>query len=279
MNNPDTTDKDLKKNYTAALVIIGNEILTGRTQDTNANWLAQQLLSRGVRMKEVRIVPDEEESIINTVRELADKVDYVITTGGIGPTHDDITAGCIAKAFGVSLETHPEAYKVLEAFYGVDDFTPSRQKMAQIPVGARLIHNPVSAAPGFNIGNVYVLAGVPRIMRAMYDHVLDMIEVGDPVLSNTVSCGLPESVIAQDLADLQASCHDIEIGSYPHYRGGVLGLSIVLRGTSEEPLEDATRKVISLIRKYGEEPRALSIRDEKILLAEEAREETDALSA
>ena len=137
--------------------------------------------------------------------------------------------------------------------------------MAMAPQGSKLINNPVSAAPGFNLENVFVLAGVPKIMQAMYDHVIDMIEVGAPVLSNTISCGLPESVIAPDLSELQENYPDIEIGSYPHYRGGVLGLSIVARGISEPMLMDVTHKIIEIVRKHGEEPRALNVRDEEIL--------------
>ena len=256
--------KSEKKTYTAALVIIGNEILTGRTQDTNTHWLAQQLLTQGVRLMEVRIIPDLHKVIIDTVKTMREQYDYIMTTGGIGPTHDDITAECIAKAFGVKLIKHERAYKILLDYYGESEFTDARQKMALIPEGAKLINNPVSAAPGFAIENVFVMAGVPRIMRAMYDHVIEMIEVGDPVLSNTVSCGLPESVVAPDLAELQERYDMIEIGSYPHYRGGVLGLSIVLRGMDEDILDIATKEVVDLVRKHGDEPRALNVRDEKI---------------
>ncbi len=253
-----------EKTFTAALIIIGNEILTGRTQDTNTNWLGQQLLEQGVRLMEVRIIPDIEDAIIKTVNELRSEVDYVLTTGGIGPTHDDITAACIAKAFGKKLKENDDAYKILLNHYGESDFTDARRKMAMIPEGATLINNPVSGAPGFNLENVYVMAGVPKIMQAMYDHVIEMIEVGAPVLSNTVSCGLPESVVAPDLTALQAEYTTIEIGSYPHYRGGIMGLSIVLRGTNEDILNSATRKVVTIIRSHGEEPRALNVRDEKI---------------
>ncbi len=257
------------KNYTAALIIIGNEILTGRTQDTNTTWLAQQLLSKGVRLMEVRIIADIEDAIIGNVNELRQKYDYIMTTGGIGPTHDDITAYCIAKAFGTSLVLNDKAHKILLDYYGEKEFTDARKKMAMIPDGATLIDNPVSAAPGFNLENVFVMAGVPKIMRAMYDHIIEMIEVGAPVLSNTISCGLPESVIAPDLSDLQDQYADIEIGSYPHYRGGIMGLSIVLRCTDDDLLNKATHGVIEAVRAHGEEPRALSVRDDKVFNADE----------
>lgn len=259
-----TADNINEKTYTASLIIIGNEILTGRTQDANTAWLAQQLLTKGIRLMEVRIIPDTEEAIIKTVNELRQSFDYIMTTGGIGPTHDDITAECIAKAFGKKLELNDAAFKILLDYYGEEDFTDARKKMAMIPETAILIDNPVSAAPGFNLENVFVMAGVPKIMRAMFDHIIEMIEVGDPVLSNTVTCGLPESVIAPDLTSLQEEYSSIEIGSYPHYRGGVLGLSIVLRGVNENTLDEATKKVIEAVRAHGEEPKALNVRGEKI---------------
>jgi molybdenum cofactor synthesis domain-containing protein len=244
----------LEKNYTAAILIIGNEILSGRTQDTNIAFLTKNFVENGITVEEVRIVPDIEERIINTVQELKKKVDYVVTTGGIGPTHDDITAEAIAKAFKVKLELHPEAHDILLKYYGKDELTAARMKMAMIPITAHLIENPVTAAPGFNIGNVYVLAGVPEIMRAMFDHILQMIEKGDPVLSRTLSCKIPESAIAGDLGVLQTKYPDIEIGSYPHYRKGILGLSLVLRSRKKDILEEATQEAAELIRTYGDEP-------------------------
>ena len=244
----------LEKNYTAAILIIGNEILSGRTQDTNIAYLAQNFAKNGVAVEEVRIVPDIEERIIDAIHEMKKKVDYVITTGGIGPTHDDITAQAIAKAFKVKLELHSEAHDVLLKYYGKDELTAARMKMAMIPETGRLIENPVTAAPGFKIGNIYVLAGVPEIMRAMFDHVLQMIETGEPVLSRTLSCKIPESAIAGDLGVLQTKYPDIEIGSYPHYRKGVLGLSLVLRSRKKDILEEATQEAAELIRTYGDEP-------------------------
>lgn len=255
-----TEESSNAKIYVAALVIIGNEILSGRTQDTNTPWIAERLTSHGITLGEVRVIPDIKQEIIDTVNGLREKYDYVFTTGGIGPTHDDITAESVAEAFGAELERNQQAFDMLEEHYGLEELTPPRAKMSLIPNGAKLIPNPVTAAPGFVIENVYVMAGVPRIMQAMLDHVLEMIEAGVPILSNTIACSLPESTVAPDLSELQEKYPDMQIGSYPHYRGGVLGLSLVLRGTCAEDMRSATDEVIAIIEKYGDEPRALSIR-------------------
>ena len=229
-------DKEKLETFTAALVIIGNEILSGRTQDSNTPWIAERLTERGILLGEVRVIPDEEEVIVFTVNELREKFDYVFTTGGIGPTHDDVTAECVAKAFGVRLVQNEEAFRMLEDHYGLEELTPARAKMCLIPEGAKLIPNPVTAAPGFIMENVYVMAGVPRIMQAMLDHVLGLIIVGKPILSTTIACTLSESAIALDLAALQENYPDVQMGSYPHYRGGTLGLSLVLRATNQNSL-------------------------------------------
>ncbi len=250
-------DRDI---YTAALVIIGNEILAGRTQDSNTPWIAERLTDYGIVLAEVRIIPDHENVIIKTINALRPDFDYIFTTGGIGPTHDDITADSIAKAFGVELVQNEQAFRMLEEHYGLEELTPPRAKMCMIPEGAQLIPNPVTAAPGFIIENVHVMAGVPRIMQAMLDHLLGMIKAGKPILSNTVACSLQESVLASDLAELQERYPDVQMGSYPHYRGGVLGLSLVMRATDKESLDVATEELIELIKKHGDEPRALSIR-------------------
>lgn len=249
-----------KETYSAALIIIGNEILSGRTQDTNTSWIAERLTAMGIVLHQVRVVPDIEDDIIDAVRALKPKVDYVFTTGGIGPTHDDITADAMAKAFGVSLLLHPEAHEMLLRYYGAEaEVTTARKKMAMIPEGARLILNPVSGAPGFQMENVFVMAGVPRIMQAMFDDIKTRLKRGRPVLSNTISCGLAESVVAEALATVQARYPAVSIGSYPHYRGGVLGLSLVLRSTDDPALDQATGEVITLVRRLGGEARALSI--------------------
>lgn len=249
-----------KETFTAALIIIGNEILSGRTQDTNTPWIAGRLTERGIVLSEVRIIPDREQEIVEAVRAISEKFDYVFTTGGIGPTHDDITAQSVANAFNVELERNEAAFRALEAHYGIEELTPPRTKMALIPKGAALIPNPVTAAPGFVIGNVHVMAGVPRIMQAMLDHVLENIAAGKPILSNTVSCALTESMIAEELTELQEKYPNVQIGSYPHYRGGSLGLSIVLRSTNPDVLEVATSALIEIIENHGDEPRTLGIK-------------------
>lgn len=249
-----------KDTHTVALIIIGNEILSGRTQDSNTAWIAEQLNQMGLVLREVRVVQDIEEDIIFAIHELMKKTDYVFTTGGIGPTHDDITSESVAKAFGVDLELNAEAFKVLARHYeGEENVTPPRKKMAMIPKGATLINNPVSGAPGFKIDNVFVMAGVPRIMHAMFDDVKNYLNRGKPVLSNTIACSLAESAVAEALARIQKTYPMVSIGSYPHFRGGILGLSLVLRSIDDPALDSATREVIDLITSLGGEPNALSI--------------------
>ncbi len=252
--------------YTAAILIIGNEILSGRTQDLNTAWIAEKLSEQGIALNEVRIIPDIEDDIVRTVNELRPKFDYVFTTGGIGPTHDDITAESIAKAFGTELELNPEAYKALVTHYGSEgDVTPPRKKMALIPKGARLISNPVSGAPGFQVQNVFVMAGVPRIMRAMLDEVLARLKKGPPILSNTVACALTESLVAEDLAAIQAKYPSVTVGSYPHFRGGLLGLSLVVRSTDDKNAHLATHEIIEMVTRLGgEPPSAISIQTQGV---------------
>lgn len=194
-----------------------------------------------------------------TINALRPQFDYIFTTGGIGPTHDDITAASIAKAFNLQLEQHPEAYSLLEKHYGPGNVTPARARMAMIPQGASLIPNPVSAAPGFIIGNVYVMAGVPRIMQAMFDQLLSTLKGGMPILSNTITCEMPESELAADMAALQEKFPDVSIGSYPHFRSGSFGLSVVLRCSEQPPLKQATEELVAAIRAHGKSPDAISL--------------------
>ena len=218
--------------YTAALVIIGDEILSGRTQDKNTSWLAEQLNNLGVRLKEVRIIPDDQNTIVDTINHLRAAHDYIFTTGGIGPTHDDITAESIAAAFDVSLVLHEGAYAELLRYYKDESaITESRKKMAYIPESAELIDNPVSGAPGIKIENVYVFAGVPRIMQSMFDAVAPTLKGGVPVQSLSVTADLPESLLADGLSLIQDDYPHISIGSYPQYRNGRFGTTLVLRGT------------------------------------------------
>lgn len=251
----------MDKNLTAAVLIIGNEILSGRTQDVNTAWIAVKLAERGIKLLEVRVVPDISEDIIFAVSELRKKAHYVFTTGGIGPTHDDITSETMAKAFGVAHVLNEDARQALLSHYGSDlELTPARLRMAHIPQGAKLIANPVSGAPGFCIENVYVMAGVPVIMRAMLDGLLPELLSGNPILSNTVTCDLQESVIAKALEDIQNKYPMVEIGSYPHFRAGNMGLSLVLKSSENDPLHEATSEVVEMVKSFGADPRAVSVK-------------------
>lgn len=238
------------KNPTAAVLIIGNEILSGKTQDVNLQAIALRLLPLGIRLAEVRVVADNESAIITAVNALRTSYDYVFTTGGIGPTHDDITAECIAKAFGVPLIQHTEARARLLHYYGAEKLTETRLLMARTPQGATLINNPVSAAPGFKIENVFVMAGVPDIMRAMLEDCTAGIKGGDAYQSRTVNCLVPESLIAVELGALAKEYADCDIGSYPWFRLGQYGLSLVVRGTNGERLDAAAVALLTLVMQH-----------------------------
>ncbi|NBC33849.1 MAG: competence/damage-inducible protein A [Alphaproteobacteria bacterium] len=240
----------------AGFVIIGNEILSGRTQDANLPYLAQRLGRAGIAMVEVRIVSDERDAIIEAVNTLRARLDHVFTSGGIGPTHDDITAASIAAAFDLPLDRDPEAVRRLERHYPPDKLNAARLTMADVPRGAGLIDNPVSAAPGFRVENVYVLAGVPAIFRAMVDMVVPHLAAGPPILSRTLSSHLTEGLVAAPLGRLQEEFPDVAIGSYPFYRNDRLGVSLVLRSPDPDRLEAATAAVALMIRALGEEPLA-----------------------
>lgn len=222
---------------TACIIIIGNEVLSGRTQDKNLSWLAKGLNDCGIRLTEARVIPDVKQTIIDTVNSCRQTFAYVFTTGGIGPTHDDITSDSIAAAFGVALERNREAEAILEKHYGKDQLNAARLKMAEIPAGASLIMNPVSAAPGFRIGNVFVMAGVPSIMQAMFDNVRHELKGGSKMLSRTISAYVTEGVIAAKLTAIQDKFPEVEIGSYPFMRQQRLGTSLVSRTTSAEKLD------------------------------------------
>ncbi len=243
--------------YSAALIIIGNEILSGRTQDINTSWIAGKLTASGIHLVEVRVVPDLEDKIIAALDALRKTVDYVFTTGGIGPTHDDMTSETLAKAFAVPLERNGEAYKMLCAHYGEENITDARSKMAMIPKTAELIPNPVSGAPGFILGNVYVMAGVPSIMQAMFDYVLPALRGGAVVKSNTVESSLPESALAGYLAELQEAYPQVDIGSYPNFKKGDLGVSAVLRSSDEKALREASACLLAHFTEINHEPKAL----------------------
>lgn len=238
-----------EKTYTAAALIIGNEILSGRTLDKNTQYIGEHLTKVGIPLVEVRVIPDVEEKIVHAVNMLRAKVDYVFTTGGIGPTHDDITAASIAVAFEVPLIRHPEAYEILLSYYKKEDLTEARLKMAQTPEGASLVPNPVSGAPGFQMDNVYVMAGVPNIMRGMLDSIIPTLKGGPEILCETIEAPMAESALAEGLGAIQEQFPSVNIGSYPQYREGTYSVSVVLRGTDSQLLEQASDAVRAMITK------------------------------
>ena len=232
----------------AAILIIGNEILSGRTQDTNTSTLATWLNSIGVIVKEVRVIPDIEKTIVDTLNILRKENNYVFTTGGIGPTHDDITAQSVSKAFGLKYETHKEAFKILEAYYKPGEFNEGRQKMVKMPENAKLILNPTSGAPGFSVENVFCLPGVPSILKSMLGSLKNEIVGGEPVLSHTISLKTVESEIANSLTKVQDQNGDVEIGSYPFFHAGKLGVSIVLRSENQSKIDNCISQVLKFVK-------------------------------
>ena len=231
----------------AAILIIGNEILSGRTQDTNTSTLATWLNSIGVKVNEVRVIPDIEKTIVNTVNILRKENNYVFTTGGIGPTHDDITASSVSKAFGIKYEIHKEAFKILEAYYQPGEFNEGRQRMVWMPEKAELILNPTSGAPGFSVDNVFCLPGVPSIMKSMLGGLKNKIVGGEPILSHTISLRTVESEIANSLTNVQEKNLDVEIGSYPFFHAGKLGVSIVLRSEDQSKIDLCNSQILEFI--------------------------------
>ena len=238
-------NKNTKVN--AAILIIGNEILSGRTQDTNTSTLATWLNSIGVTVGEVRVIPDIKKTIIDTVNLLRNNYDYVFTTGGIGPTHDDITAESISKAFGLKYEIHQQAFKILEAYYKKGEFNEGRQKMVWMPQNANLILNPTSGAPGFNVENVFCLPGVPSILKSMLGGLKNRIVGGEPILSKTISLRTVESEIAKSLTEVQENNQDVEIGSYPFFQAGKLGVSIVIRSEDQSKIDSCNSQILKFV--------------------------------
>ena len=235
--------------FNAAILIIGNEILSGRTQDTNTSTLATWLNSIGVKVGEVRVIPDVEKTIIDVLNLLRSEYNYVFTTGGIGPTHDDITAQSVSKAFGIKYEIHKEAYKILEAYYKPGEFNEGRQKMVWMPENANLILNPTSGAPGFSVDNVFCLPGVPSILKSMLGGLKNKIVGGKPILSLTVSLKTVESEIADSLTKVQNNNKDVEIGSYPFFHAGKLGVSIVIRSEDQSKIDECSSQILKFVNK------------------------------
>ncbi|MEK9821553.1 MAG: molybdopterin-binding protein [Gammaproteobacteria bacterium] len=245
----------MKNVTTACLLIIGNEILSGRTQDTNLAYLSNSLNELGVRMVHARVIPDIEDIIISTVNECRAQYDNVFTTGGIGPTHDDITADCIAAAFNTELELHPEVVELIKRREAPPEVMESRLRMARIPKGATLVENPTGGPPGFQIENVYVMAGVPMVMQAMVGTLTkERLGGSDPVRSRSIGAYLGESTVANDLSAIQDEHPDVDIGSYPFFREDGYGTNLVIRGTDEAELDVILEKVRQLVVNFGAEP-------------------------
>ncbi len=231
----------------AGLLVIGDEILSGRTEDKNISYLATWLNEAGIQLAEVRVVPDIEGEIADAVNALRARYDYVFTTGGIGPTHDDITVDSIAAAFGVPVVTHKEAYARMEAYYGAENFTPARQRMARVPAGGELVDNPVSIAPGIRIENVFILAGVPKIMQAMLEDLRPLLKGGRKVWTQALTIHVAESKIADGLGALQAAHGGVSIGSYPFYHAGV-GAQVVIRSPDQAAVSTAMEALRTFCR-------------------------------
>ena len=244
------------KQPTAAIIVIGNEILTGRTKDKNIEYLSENLTNHGIKLIEARIIRDDHNTIVSSVRKLSKDVDFVFTSGGIGPTHDDITTEAIADAFSAKVETNKEALRRLKNHYkgtGIE-LNKARLRMANIPVGSKLIDNPVSAAPGFKIDNVIVMAGVPKIMQAMFENVILHIKGGPKIFSVSIGCPLGEGNIAEGVSRIEKKYNSLEIGCYPWFRAGIFGTSIVARSIIEKELDESVKDLKFLIKKLGAEP-------------------------
>jgi molybdenum cofactor synthesis domain-containing protein len=236
---------------TAGVIIIGNEVLSGRTQDTNLAYMGKQLDALGIRIMEGRVIPDVEQTIIDTVNHFRETYTYVFTTGGIGPTHDDITSAAIAKTFNVNLEKNPQAVSLLEKYIEPGGINEARMKMAHIPEGAKLIDNPLSHAPGFQMENVFVMAGVPSIMQLMFDGITNRLVGGEPIITVNVATNIGEGVFAADLEKLQDEYPDISIGSYPYFRKGKLGVNLVMRSTNTDRLRELKEKLTTTLIQLG----------------------------
>jgi molybdenum cofactor synthesis domain-containing protein len=243
--------------WTAALIVIGDEILSGRTQDKNIAQLASWLGVQGIRLVEARVVADVEAAIVEAVNTLRARVDYLFTTGGIGPTHDDITVDAIAAALGVGVEHHPDAMAVLERYYATrGGLTETRARMARVPSGATLIENRLSGAPGIRIGNLYIMAGVPHITAGMLDTLTGQLEGGRPVVSRTIGCMVPESEVADLLRDTERAHSDrtpggVSIGSYPFFRDGRVGANFVVRSPDAEAADACAKDLTRALEAEG----------------------------
>ena len=248
------TDSPSDRVYTACVLVIGNEILSGRTKDANLAWLAERLNEAGIRLREARVIPDIEDEIVRAVNEVRARYDYVFTTGGIGPTHDDITVDGIAAALGLPVVVHPRARAALDLYYADrGGLNEARLRMARVPEGAELIENRFSGAPGIKLGNIYILAGVPRIAAMMLDALTGTLEGGRPLLSRTLGCWVPESEVAELLAATEQAHDRCQIGSYPFFRDGKAGANFVVRSDDEAALETCAGELEQALAAAGRE--------------------------
>ena len=242
---------NFSKEFTSAILIIGNEILSGRTVDKNTSFIAKWLSDLGISVEEVRVIPDKENIIVNSVNELRNKYQYVFTTGGIGPTHDDITSESIAKAFGKKYDYNKEAYSILEKYYENSDFNEGRKKMARMPEGANLIYNKQGSAPAFYIDNVFVLPGIPSYVELMLPPLKNLLIQGKKIISISCDAKVRESSIAVDLSNIQNKYPDVDIGSYPYSSEGVFGTVLVIRSIDEEKIHNCKTEIEHMLQKYS----------------------------
>jgi molybdenum cofactor synthesis domain-containing protein len=246
-----------RKVITAAVLVIGDEILSGRTKDRNVGYIAEYLTNIGIDLREARVVPDVEEEIVAALNALRARYTYVFTTGGIGPTHDDITADAVAKAFGVAIGEDSRALAMMMERYQPGDLTPARRRMARIPVGADLVENPISKAPGFRLGNVIVMAGVPSVMQVMLDSAASALETGEKIIAETIeACGVPEGRYGTALGEVAAAHPEVAIGSYPAFLDGRFRNQIVVRGKDAEKIAAARAAVDAMLARLnaGDKP-------------------------
>ncbi len=237
-----------KKEIIAGIIIIGNEILSGRTKDLNTSTISKWLNSIGIKVQEVRSIPDVEEIIVKTINDLRKRFDYVFTSGGIGPTHDDITSESVSKAFRLKYEINEEAFKILEKYYQPSEFNEGRQRMTWMPSNAKLILNPSSGAPGFYVENVFCLPGVPSILESMLPSINNKLVGGDPILSLTISLRTLESEISKPLKEVQNKNIDVDIGSYPFFRQGKVGVSIVIRSKDKSKINNCNSQILAFVK-------------------------------
>ena len=241
---------NFSKEFTSAILIIGNEILSGRTVDKNTSFIAKWLGDLGISVEEVKIIPDKEDVIISSLNELRKKYQYVFTTGGIGPTHDDITSESVAKAFGKKYDYNKEAYSILEKYYENSDFNEGRKKMARMPEGANLIYNKQGSAPAFYIDNVFVLPGIPSYVELMLPPLKDLLVKGKKIISISCDAKVRESTIAVDLSEIQDRYPDVDIGSYPYSQEGGFGTVLVMRSIDEIKIQKCKSEIEEMIKKF-----------------------------